>query len=70
MDAVGLCGATEAVPAEGGDPAAQLHVAVRTQRVAANKQVDRVVPLSAGRVPPAGTRQGRVQLQGVKAPHV
>lgn len=53
-------------PAEGGDPSAQLHVAVWTQVIAANKQLHRVIPLSAGRVSPAGTWQGRVQLQRVK----
>lgn len=55
-------------PAEGGDPSAQLRVAVRAQRVAAHEQLHRVIPVGAGRVPPAGTRQGRVQLERVKVP--
>ena len=53
-------------PAEGSDPPAQLHVAVRTEVIAADEQLHRVIPLSAGRVHPAGTGQRRVQLQFVK----
>lgn len=50
-------------PAEGGDPAAQLHVAVGTQRIAADEEPHRTIPVSAGHVPPVWTHQGRVQLE-------
>lgn len=53
-------------PAEGGDPPAELRVAVRAARVTADKQLHRVIPVSAGPVSLTGTRQGRVQLQHVK----
>lgn len=53
-------------PAEGGDPAAELHVAVLTEAVAADEQLHGAIPVSAGRVSPAGTRQGRVELQHVE----
>lgn len=61
---------TGTLPAESGDPPAQFRVAVRTLLIAASEQLDRVIPVGAGRVPPAGTRQRRVQLQGVEAPQV
>lgn len=35
-------------PAEGGDPSAQLHVAVRAEVIAADKQLHCVIPLGAG----------------------
>lgn len=60
----------EALPSKGSDPPSQLRVAVRTQLIAADEQLDGVIPLSAGRVPPAGTRQRRVELQRVKVPHI
>lgn len=53
-------------PAEGGDPAAQLHVALRAEVIAADEQLHRVIPVSAGRVSPARTRQGRIKLQDIE----
>lgn len=56
----------DVLPAEGSDPAAQLRVAVWPDGVTADEQLHCVIPVSAGRVSPAGTRQGRIQLQRVK----
>lgn len=65
-DLVLECFASASLPAKRGDPSAQFHVAVRTEMIAADKQLHRVIPLSTRRVPPARARQGGIQLQSVK----
>lgn len=54
------------LPAEGGDPPAQLRVAVRAGVIAADEQLHCVIPVSAGQVSLTGTRQRRIELQRVK----
>lgn len=50
-------------PAEGGDPPAQLHVAVGTELMAADEELHRTIPVSTRPVSPTGTHQGRVELE-------
>lgn len=54
---------TSVRPAEGGDPSAQLRVAVGTALIAADEELHRTIPVSTGQVSPTWTHQGRVELE-------